>query len=200
MNDKPVTHCVLGVSWKADGRMLVSSGADQAVKLWTFPAGEQTRTVQGFNKEVTSARFVGYGGEILTASGDTKVRLLKEDGSTARDFGGSKGFIFSTAITPDGQFILGGGQDSVLRIWNTASGKKRLQPQSAAHRFRSQKREPRSAKVKPPLCASAGRMHMRLRQLTWLVEGSAFQVTSSDNCDGETCGGNENEKKDPGGG
>jgi WD40 repeat protein len=117
------THYVLGVNWKADGRMLVSSGADQAVKLWTFPAGEQTKTVQGFNKEVTSVRFLGYGGEILTASGDTKVRLLKEDGSTARDFGGSKGFIFSTAITPDGQFILGGGQDSILRIWNTASGK-----------------------------------------------------------------------------
>lgn len=117
------THYVLGVSWKADGRMLVSSGADQAVKLWTFPGGEQTKTVQGFNKEVTSARFVGYGSEILAASGDTKVRLLKEDGGTARDFGGSKGFIFSTAITPDGRFILGGGQDSVLRIWDAANAK-----------------------------------------------------------------------------
>ncbi len=117
------THYVLGVSWKADGRTLVSSGADQAVKLWTFPGGEQTKTVQGFNKEVTSARFVGYSGEILTASGDTKVRLLKEDGGTAKDFGGSKGFIFSTAMTPDGQYVLGGGQDSILRIWNTASGK-----------------------------------------------------------------------------
>jgi WD40 repeat protein len=117
------THYVLGVSWKADGRALVSSGADQAVKLWTFPAGEQTKTVLGFNKEVTAARFVGLGGEILTASGEARVRLLKEDGTTARDFGGSKGFIFSAAITPDGQFVLGGGQDSVLRIWNAASGK-----------------------------------------------------------------------------
>jgi WD40 repeat protein len=49
--------------------------------------------------------------------------MLKEDGSNLRDFGGSKGFIFSTAITPDGQLVLGGGQDSVLRGWNVASGK-----------------------------------------------------------------------------
>lgn len=117
------THYVLGVSWRADGRTLASSGADKAVKLWTFPSGEQFKTVEGFNKEVTSVRFTGLGGEMLTTSGDTKVRLLKEDGSTLRDFGGGKGFIFSATVTPDGQFVLGGGQDSVLRIWNAASGK-----------------------------------------------------------------------------
>ena len=117
------THYVLGVSWRADGRLLASSGADKVVKLWTFPAGEQLKTVEGFNKEVTAVRFTGLGGEMLTTSGDTKVRLLKEDGGTQRDFGGGKGFVFSAAATPDGQTILGGGQDSVLRIWNAASGK-----------------------------------------------------------------------------
>ncbi len=117
------THYVLGVSWKADGRTLASSGADKAVKLWSFPAGEQLKTVEGFNKEVTSVRFVGLGGEMLTTSGDTKVRLLKEDGTALRDFAGGKGFIFAAAITPDGQLVLGGGQDSVLRIWNASNGK-----------------------------------------------------------------------------
>ena len=117
------THYVLSVSWRATGRSLASSGADKAVKLWSFPAGEQTKSVEDFKKEVTSVRFVGLGGETLTASGDNRVRMLKEDGGNLRDYGGSKGFIFSTAITPNGKLILGGGQDSVLRGWDAATGK-----------------------------------------------------------------------------
>jgi WD40 repeat protein len=60
---------------------------------------------------------------MLATTGDTKVRMLKEDGGALRDFAGGKGFIFSAAVTSDGQTILGGGQDSVLRVWNAASGK-----------------------------------------------------------------------------
>ncbi|MEO6788722.1 MAG: WD40 repeat domain-containing protein, partial [Chthoniobacteraceae bacterium] len=117
------THYVFGVSWKADGRTLASSGADKTVKLWSFPEGQPLKTIEGFKSEVTSVRFVGIGGEMLATSGDTKVWLLKEDGGALRDFAGGKDFIFSAAYTPDGQFILGGGQDSTLRIWNATTGK-----------------------------------------------------------------------------
>src|SRR5207302_1814023 len=79
------THYVLGVGWKPDGHSLASSGADKAVKLWSFPAGEQKKSIEGFTKEVTSVRFVGVG-EMLAASSDTKVRLLREDGTAVRDF------------------------------------------------------------------------------------------------------------------
>jgi len=117
------THYVLCVSWRANGREIASSGADKTVKLWAFPSGEQIKSIEDFKKEVTSVRFVGYGVDLLTASGDDRVRMLKHDGNSLRDFRGGKGFIFSTAITPNGKIVLAGGQDSVLRAWNAADGK-----------------------------------------------------------------------------
>ena len=117
------THYVLSVAWKADGRTIVSSGADDVVKLWAFPDGGQFKTIEGFKKEVTAVRFLGLGDQILTASGDDQVRLGDEEGKTLRSFGGSKGYLFSLAATPDGKVILGGGQDSILRIWDAATGK-----------------------------------------------------------------------------
>lgn len=114
---------VLSVAWRQNGRMLASGGADKVIKLWSYPSGVPIKSIGGAAKEVTSVQYVGLGGEILSASGDTKVRQLKEDGTALRDYPGSKGFIFSTAATRDGQYILGGGQDSILRIWNGATGK-----------------------------------------------------------------------------
>jgi WD40 repeat protein len=117
------THYVLSVAWRADQRTIASSGEDKAVKLWSFPAGEPIKSIDDFKKAVTSVRFIGLTGELLTASSDDRVRRLKEDGGNLRDYTGSKGYIFTTAITPDGQLILGGGSDSVLRAWNVADGK-----------------------------------------------------------------------------
>jgi WD40 repeat protein len=118
---------VLSVAWRANQRTIASSGADKAVKLWSFPEGEQIKSVEDYKKEVTSVRFIGLTGELLIASGDEQVRRLKEDLGVLRDYRGErtpvKNFISTTAITPDGQTILAGGSDSVLRAWNVADGK-----------------------------------------------------------------------------
>ena len=71
------THHVLGVTWRADGRMLVSSGADNVIKVWDTRTGDQLRTVQNqFTKEVTSVTFVGDSDTVVAVSGDARVRLM----------------------------------------------------------------------------------------------------------------------------
>jgi WD40 repeat protein len=117
------THHVLGVSWKRDGRTLASSGADNVIKLWDFISGDRKRNVGGFDKEVTSVHFVGYTDQMLAASGDSKIRLVREDGNEVRSFAGAGDFVHSAAATPDGKMVIAGGQDSILRVWDGASGK-----------------------------------------------------------------------------
>lgn len=116
------THHVLGVSWKPDGRTLASAGADKVIKLWNFVTGEQKKTIGGSEKEVTSIGYVQATGEALVTSGDAQVRFVAEDGKVARAFGSATDFMQSAAVTPDGKWVVGGGQDGILRYWNGANG------------------------------------------------------------------------------
>ncbi|HEX7378175.1 MAG TPA: hypothetical protein VF278_13745 [Pirellulales bacterium] len=79
--------------------------------------------MQGFGKEVTSIQFVGSTSLALVSSGDKTVRLYNVDNAQQqRAFGGGSDFMYAAASTPDGKVALGGGQDSVLRVWNEENG------------------------------------------------------------------------------
>lgn len=114
------THHVLGVSWMADGRTLASSGADGAIKIWDFVIGGQKRTIKGGDKEITAIRFIGITDTFITSAGDNTVKSQKENGSGAKAMPGSADAMHCAAVTPDGRYIVAGGQDSVVRVWNAA--------------------------------------------------------------------------------
>ena len=116
------THHVLGVSWKRDGRSLATAGADNIVKVWDFTTGERKKNIEGFSKEVASINFIGATDQAVTSSGDSQVRIVRENGENVRTFSGAADYMYSATATPDGKIVVAGGQDSVLRIWNGADG------------------------------------------------------------------------------
>ena len=62
-------------------------------------------------------------GNLLTSSGDSRVRLVALDGKEVRAFPEVADFMQSAAASADGKFVVAGGQDSVLRVWNGLDGK-----------------------------------------------------------------------------
>ena len=116
------THHVLGVSWKRDGRTLASAGADNVVKVWDFVSGERKKNIEGFTKEVTAISFIGSTDQAVVAAGDSQIKMIKESGDSVRSFSGATDFVHAAAATPDGKWIIAGGQDSVLRIWRGEDG------------------------------------------------------------------------------
>lgn len=110
------------MSLKRDGRIVVSAGADNSVKVWSLVTGEVVRTIKGFDKEATSIGHVGVGDQFVATGGDGKVRLINEGGGDVRSFAGAKDFVYAAAATPDGKVVVAGGQDGVVRVWNGATG------------------------------------------------------------------------------
>ena len=113
-------HYVMGVAFRADGRVLATSGADGVVNTWDMTLGERKKKIEGWTKEVTSLQFIGATNQILTSSGDNRVRIVKDDGAQVRSIDNLPDFMQSAASTPGGATVIGGGEDSVLRVWDGA--------------------------------------------------------------------------------
>lgn len=113
------TSHVLDVSWRADGLVLATAGADNVIKLWDFEEKRQIKTIDGYNQEITSVAFTDTAEMLVTSSGDKTVRFGKErvDG---------KEFVYASAMSQDGQWLIAGTQDSVVRVWQ-AKDKKLVQ-------------------------------------------------------------------------
>jgi WD40 repeat protein len=117
------TDYVLNVSWRSDSRSLASCGADNTIRVWNVDTGELSRTITGFEKQVTDVRFIGDTNNTISSSGDKSVRRHRTDnGQNVRTFAGGTDFMYCVDTTPDSRYVIAGGFDSVLRIWNGTNG------------------------------------------------------------------------------
>lgn len=117
------THHVMGVAFRADGRVLASAGADGVVMAWNLILGERKKKIEGWTKEVTSLQFIGATNQIITSAGDNLVRIVTDDGAEVRAIAKLPDYMQAAASTPTASTIIGGGEDSILRVWDGTNGR-----------------------------------------------------------------------------
>ncbi len=110
------------VTFTPDSRILVTSNADDTIKLWRVSDHRLVRTLLhpgGATSVSVSAD------ELWLASGgyDATVRLWRlRDGALVRELKGHSGTVWSVSFSPDGQRLASTGEDAVIRIWRVADG------------------------------------------------------------------------------
>ena len=85
--------------------------------------GERKKKIEGWTKEVTSLQYIGATNQLLTSAGDNLVRIVLDEGPEVRAMPKLPDFMQSAASTTTASMIIGGGEDSFLRVWDGTNGK-----------------------------------------------------------------------------
>jgi WD40 repeat protein len=128
------TASLTSVSFSADGSFLATGGYDTTIRLWSAKNGNQQSSLADPDRNIVTAiaispnnrlvaSGVGSGGAFLARIriwdlAKKSVKLTINEDSQE---------ISQVAFTPDARFVVSGGKDGKLKIWNVTTGGTQLQ-------------------------------------------------------------------------
>ena len=109
---------VLAFDSSDDDTILASGGADKSIKIFGLDFGDTHRTLYGHEDSITDLRFVKRTHNFFTCSKDSTVRFW--DGDRFQQIlllNGHASEVCSLAVSRAGAFVLSGGMDRQVRVW-----------------------------------------------------------------------------------
>ena len=116
--------CISSAAQAVPTLQLFIDGAewDAVLETWIVTEGTFDLWVIGETATLGTIYDVKLAASMYGNFGGTVNIKRTDNGGNIRAFGGSSDFMYSATATPDGKIVVGGGYDSVLRIWNGANG------------------------------------------------------------------------------
>jgi WD40 repeat protein/serine/threonine protein kinase len=116
------------VAFSPDSRRVLTTSADQIVRVWDAATGTHLHDLVGHGKPVFCAAYSPDGKRIASGGRDDSVRIWDaETFEPVARLGGHEDYIYSLAWRADSQQLVSGSGDHTLRIWDTAPVKDRVQ-------------------------------------------------------------------------
>ena len=115
------TGYVNAVAALPGGARFVSVSDDGTAKLWSLDGAQDERTPRGGQQYVDCVAALPDGVRFVLGLSNSEVRLYRVDGTLVHTFEGHAGSVTGVAVTPDGQHIISGSDDKLVKVWSVAS-------------------------------------------------------------------------------
>lgn len=118
---------VLALAFTPDGRELAASGYHE-MTLWDATNGSLARRIKQLPQQVQAIAFSPVSNMVAVCGGTPglsgEVALVDPTGATPhRVLATASDFFLCLALSPDGRFLLTGGADNAIRVFEVASGR-----------------------------------------------------------------------------
>jgi WD40 repeat protein len=113
---------VSGVAFSPDGKLLVSTGRDGAVRRWSIADRKELAVIRAHFGGAHALAFTPDG-RLLTAGEDKMVRSWNVgSGKEVAVFKGHERPVFSLSVSRDGKWAVSGGAGGAVWLWDLAKG------------------------------------------------------------------------------
>jgi WD40 repeat protein len=113
-------HTICSVSWSPDGQRLVSGARDKSIRIWNVKSKLEEKCLADNGDVVRCVIWLPDGLRLAAAVGNS-VRLWRvEQWQAEGEIGFHQSSVLSLAISPDGRYLVSGGYDSKVQVYDVA--------------------------------------------------------------------------------
>jgi len=114
---------VQSVAWSPDGKYIASCGRDKTVQIWEAATGMKLLTYGQHVSYVYNAAWSPDGTRLASTSFGNIHIWNTSTGEIVVSYRGHPLWVYAVVWSSDGQYIVSGGAEGEVRIWEAASGK-----------------------------------------------------------------------------